>query len=159
MLVADDFLLEASGPCCREALVVFFLLCSSCKVPLSWNKTAGGDTVTWVGFELLLVSSQLGISARRAEWLVRWAREVANSTHIQMSRFEEGLGRIENVAGAWNLSDHFLALCTDHAWVDDTGLHMWILCFGLGIMVWMVLITRGSTTRLVSVGYVLSSEN
>ena len=51
---------------------------------------------------------------------------------------------------------------SDHAWVDDTGLHMWILCFrigGLGIMVRMVLFSRGSTTRLVCVGYVLQSEN
>ena len=29
----------------------------------------------------------------------------------------------------------------------------------LGIMVWMVLFSRGSTTRLVCVGYVLLSEN
>ena len=42
LLVADDFLLEASGPYYREALIVFFLLCSSCNVPLSWNMTAGG---------------------------------------------------------------------------------------------------------------------
>ena len=59
------FLLEASGPCYRAALVVFFLLCSSLNVPLSWNMTAGGDTVTWVGFELLLHSHQLGISLGR----------------------------------------------------------------------------------------------
>ena len=36
------FLLEASGPCYRAALVIFFLLCSSLNVPLSWIKTAGG---------------------------------------------------------------------------------------------------------------------
>ena len=57
MLVADDFQLEASGPCYRAALVVLFLLRSSCNVPLFWSKTAGGDTVTWVGFELLLYHS------------------------------------------------------------------------------------------------------
>ena len=101
-------LLEASGPCYREALVVFFLLCFSCQVPLSWNKTAGGDTVTWVGFELLLHSSQLGISARRAEWLIRWAREVTNSTYIEMIRCVEGLCRIEDVAGALEFGRPFL---------------------------------------------------
>ena len=63
------FLLEASGPCYRAALVVFFLLCSSLNVPLSWNMTAGGDTVTWVGFELLLHSHQLGISLGRTVYV------------------------------------------------------------------------------------------
>ena len=50
---------------------------------------------------------------------------------------------------------------SDHVWVDDTSLHMWILCFrigGLSIMVWMVLFSRGST-RLACVGHVLPSEN
>ena len=44
----------------------------------------------------------------------------------------------------------------DHAWVDDTGLCMWILCFrigGPGVMAWMlVLITRGSTTQACTCG-------
>ena len=95
--VADDFQLEASGPCYSAALVVFFLLCS-CNVPLSWSKTAGGDTVTWVGFKLLLPSYQLVISARRAEWMQRWLRDVASAEYIQMSKFEEGLGRMIYVA-------------------------------------------------------------
>ena len=107
MLVADDFLLKAGGPRYRAALIVFFLLCASCGVPLSWSKTAGGDTITWVGFELLH-SHQLGVSARRAEWLKRWTREVASSVYIQMSRFEEGLGRIVYVAGALEFERPFL---------------------------------------------------
>ena len=110
MLVADDFLLEASGRFYRAVLVIFFLLCSSLNVPRSWNKTAGRDTVTWVGFELLLHSNQLGISERRAEWLTRWARVVTDSTKIQMNRFEEGLGRIVYVAGALEFEPPFLGL-------------------------------------------------
>ena len=50
-------------------------------------------------------------------------------------------------------STHGLDIGSDHAWVNDTSLYVWILCFrigGLGGMVWMViLITRGSTTRFV----------
>ena len=56
-------------------------------------------------------------------------------------------------------STHGLDAGSDHAWVDDTGLHMWILCFrigGLGIMVSMaVLITRGQQHRYVRVDPVL----
>ena len=32
-------------------------LCAMCGVPLSWNKTAGGDTVVWVGLVLLAEQS------------------------------------------------------------------------------------------------------
>ena len=38
LLVADDFHLDASGPEYRTALISFFVLCASCRVPLSWNK-------------------------------------------------------------------------------------------------------------------------
>ena len=69
-------------------------------VPLSWHKTCGGDTLVWVGIELLLRSRCVGISARRAEWFVRWAESVASSLTVHMGSFEEGLGRTMFVAGA-----------------------------------------------------------
>ena len=108
MVVADDFHLEAGGAHYRLALMVFFVLCSTVGVPLSWHKTAGGDTVVLVGFELLHRTRHLGISQRRAEWFVRWARETANADHNHLRRFEEGLGRIMFVAGALQLERPFL---------------------------------------------------
>ena len=53
LLVADDFHLEAGGAGYREALMTFFVLCYTAGVPLSWGKTSGGDTIAWVGFEIL----------------------------------------------------------------------------------------------------------
>ena len=108
MLVADDYHLEAGGPCYRSALMVFFVLCAVSGVPLSWHKTAGGDEVTWVGFELLHRSHSLGISQRRAQWFTRWCREVAASDHV-LNNFEEGLGCIMCVAGALKFERPFLA--------------------------------------------------
>ena len=90
MVVADDYHQEAGGEHYRFALVAFFLICSTCGVPLSWDKTAGGKTIVWVGFELLHSTHHLGISQRRAECFTMWAREVAE----KWPRFEEGLGRI-----------------------------------------------------------------
>ena len=97
MLVADDFRPNASGPSYRAALTVFFLLCTVC-----------GGFLSWVGFELLLHNNQVGISARRAEWPTKWAREVASSTYIQVKKFEEGLGRIVYVEGALEFEQPFL---------------------------------------------------
>ena len=95
MVVADDHHLESGGREYRTALFAFFVLCSTVGVTLSWAKTAGGDTVSWVGFELLHQSRHLGISQRRAEWFVKWAREIGAAETVHMARFEEGLGALE----------------------------------------------------------------
>ena len=50
MLVADEYLLESGGPGCRSGRPLFFALC------ISWHKTCGGDTLVWVGFEILFNS-------------------------------------------------------------------------------------------------------
>ena len=108
MLVADDFHLEAGGRDYRFSLFAFFILCGVSGVPLSWAKTAGGDTVTSVGFELLHHSRQLGISQRRAEWFMGWTSDVSASRTIHMRSFEEGLGRVMYVAGALEYERPFL---------------------------------------------------
>ena len=108
MLVADDFMLECGGPRCRMGLIIFFVLCSTCGVPLSWNKRAGGDSLVWVGFEILLRSYSLGLSQRRAEWFVKWTTQVATAKTIHMAAFEEGLGRIMFVVGALEHERPFL---------------------------------------------------
>ena len=108
MLVADDYQLEAGGKEYRFALTAFFVVCSIVGVPLSWNKTSGGETVTWVGFELLHRTRQLGISQRRADWFRKWTTEVASSSSVHMASFEEGLGRVMYVAGALEYERPFL---------------------------------------------------
>ena len=101
MLVADDYHLETSGAAYRTGLITFFVIRSLLGVPLSWGKTSGGDTLTWVDFELLHKSYRWGISQRRAEWFCRWCEETAKTETINASSsLEEGLGRITYVAGA-----------------------------------------------------------
>ena len=77
---------------------------------MSWNKTSGGETVTWVGFELLHRTRQLGISQRRADWFRRWTTEVARSSSVHMAGFEEGLGRVMYVTRALEYERPFLRL-------------------------------------------------
>ena len=110
MVVADDYHLESGGQEYRTALVAFFVLCSTVGVRLSWAKTAGGDTVSRVDFELLHQSRHIGISQRRAERFVKCAREIAAAETVHMARFEEGLGRIVYVVGALELERPFLGL-------------------------------------------------
>ena len=56
--------------------------------------------MAWVGFELLHCSLQLGISQRRAEWFTRWTLELSQSDFVNMTAFQQGLGRVMYVLGA-----------------------------------------------------------
>ena len=100
LLVADYY--HLGGLKNRAAIICFFVLCSVLGVPLSWRKTAG-DTVSWVGFELLHRSYKIGLSQRRAQRFQRWTRETADACYVHMSAFEEGLGRVMSVAGAFRI--------------------------------------------------------
>ena len=76
------------------------------------QKTAGGDMVTWVGFELLHSSYQLGISQRRAAWFIKWTRTTAEQETEPRAKFEEGLGRAMYVTSALEHERPFMApLC------------------------------------------------
>ena len=77
--------------------------------------------MAWVGFELLHASSELGISQRRVDWFIKWTTEIANSTYINMSWYEEGLGRIMFVPGALEYEKPFLGpLLHESSWRDQT---------------------------------------
>ena len=88
--------------------MLFFVLCSEAGAPLAWPKTAGGDTVSWVRFELLHRAYKVRLSVRRAQWLPRWTTEVAEAGYVHMDAFEEGLGRVMYVAGALEYERPFL---------------------------------------------------
>ena len=63
-------------------------------------ETSGGHIVIWVGVELRHRSYQLGISERRAQWIINWTKKNEASTSVNVSTFEEGIGRVMYVAGA-----------------------------------------------------------
>ena len=109
MLLADDYHVEVGGKHFRPALLVFFLLCEVVGCPLSWNKTNGGTVTNWVGFELLLKEHALGLTERRAAWVVKWARETASAAVVHVRAFEEALGRIVFATSALELLRPFLS--------------------------------------------------
>ena len=96
MLFADDYHVEVGGQHFRPALLVFFLLCEVFGCPLSWNKTNGGTVTNWVGFELLLKEHALGLTERRAAWVVKWGTRDSFSSsgprpRVRRSTGEDGL--------------------------------------------------------------------
>ena len=71
--------LEAGGTNFRPALLVCIHLCEVVSCPLSWSKTSGSTTTRWVGFELLLREHAVGLTERRATWVVK-SRQRSNSS-------------------------------------------------------------------------------
>ena len=63
----------------------------------------------WVGFELLLKEHALGLTERKAAWVVKWARETAATRVIHVRAFEGALGRIVFATSALELLRPFLA--------------------------------------------------
>ena len=81
-----DFHLGDSGTEYGAALISFLVFCSTAGVSLSCGKTAGGDKVTWVKFELFHSTYHLGISERRAAWFIKWTEEVARSHTVKKKK-------------------------------------------------------------------------
>ena len=111
--MADLHKLESSDEAHLESPLVFLLLCATCGVPTSWNKTEGADTEVWVGYEPLHRGRRLGIRKRRAEWFIRCGEEAADSEYVHMTSLEEVVGRTKYFAGALKYEHSFLSLCTN----------------------------------------------
>ena len=47
-------------------------------LPFAWKKFQGGVDLAWVGFELCLKGSKLGLSLARSQWLVKWLSDTAD---------------------------------------------------------------------------------
>ena len=63
----------------------------------------------WVGYEMLLKNSSLGLSASRAQWLEGWYTRLLRDGAVQMQEFQEGLGRAAFVCGALDYDRPFVA--------------------------------------------------
>ena len=109
LLVSDDLNQSSSGPNADPALLTFLLLTSILQFPISWNKVHGGDFSRWVGYEILLASSSVGVPESRAAWASKWCFEMLTSETVLISELEEGLGRLTFVAGILEWERPFLS--------------------------------------------------
>jgi hypothetical protein len=106
MLFADDWDVAARGRRFREIILVFILLLQILGVPLSWHKCAGGFRYNWCGYELCRREWALGISARRADWLLLWFDRVIRDRKILVKELREVLGRLVFAYGAVEWDNH-----------------------------------------------------
>ena len=100
LLFADDWDLTAGGPTYARAILTFIWWLVVVNVPLSWKKSRGGFSYTWVGYEKCVREWTLGISASRAEWAIGWMSRVLTAGEVEIPELRGALGRLVFVYGA-----------------------------------------------------------
>jgi len=109
LLFADDWDTSAGGIHFEASLLGFVWLLRVLHVPLSWRKCKGGKVYGWLGLEVNRREWTLGISERRAAWLLSWYDRVLHSKMILMRELREALGRMTFVYGTLVQDKAFLA--------------------------------------------------
>jgi hypothetical protein len=85
------------------------LVLSVLGVPLSWHKVKAGFILNWIGLEVDVREYRLGISERRAAWLLGSYDKVLSSGVVSMTELRQALGRMVFVYGALSFDKPFLA--------------------------------------------------
>ena len=67
---------------------------SAVGLPFSWKKCQGGTHVDWVGYHLDIAAKKIGISAKRARWIVDWIQRTCDADEVSLKEFASVLGRL-----------------------------------------------------------------
>ena len=116
LLYADD--LESLGRTAmgRQGIPLSYLFLAALGFPFKWPKTRGGFRVEWLGMETNYPHHQLGLSKKRADWLVEWLEDKAVRGRVSAKEFSQGLGRLGFAAIALDWERPFLGPL--HAWAS-----------------------------------------
>ena len=72
LLYSDDGKLTGRTQYPENGLLTLFLTIVIARLPLSWHKVRGGQQAEWIGYWVDVGRFELGVSASRAAWAVRW---------------------------------------------------------------------------------------
>ncbi|CAE8670254.1 unnamed protein product, partial [Polarella glacialis] len=108
-IYADDLRWTASGRNKFWALLLFLYLCVLVGTPFSWAKTKGRIACDYVGYWLDVGRFEIGISEGRAQWMMKWIKQITAGKHVLVRHLREGLGRLGFASGVLEWSKPFLA--------------------------------------------------
>lgn len=94
LLYADDLETMAPGPQGRIAAVVAFVVMAAMGAPFKWKKQRGGLVTEWVGICTNYETYSMGLSDKRAEWVVGWIEGLLKKAQVLPRVFAAGLGRL-----------------------------------------------------------------
>jgi hypothetical protein len=99
LLYSDDGKITGRTAYPERGLLLFLLVMVVLRLPLSWKKLKGGVDIEWIGYALDMRRFQVGVSALRAAWAIRWLTDKAAEGAVRLGELKEGLGRLQFVAG------------------------------------------------------------
>ena len=78
-------------------------------VPLSEEMFGGGQEVAWIGYEINFRTGAVGISEKRAKWLIRWMENCLTTLRIDLFDLIAVLGRLSFAMGPLDFMRPFVA--------------------------------------------------
>lgn len=93
LVFADDDFWAAQGPRAHEALLLALLVMLIYGIPFAYDKFSGGVDVECVGYWIDMVNQGLGLSDRRAAWVVGWLIDTIAEKTMVIARARGVLGR------------------------------------------------------------------
>ena len=91
---ADDLEVMAPNKAGRYGAVLTFAVMAAVGAPFKWKKQRGGLVSDWVGFTTDYKVYALGLSERRAAWVVSWVQGLLEKMEVTDREFAAGLGRL-----------------------------------------------------------------
>eukprot|EP00435_Cladocopium_sp_Y103_P074484 s15_g49.t1 len=108
LLYADDLETMGIGGEGRRCQVILFILLAALGSPFKWKKQRGGLATEWIGLTTDYGTYSLGLSEKRAEWLVAWIHRVCEEKLVGAREFASCLGRLGFAATALPWEKPFL---------------------------------------------------
>ena len=95
LVYVDDLHGSFAGPDKFMNLWTWVLAFELVGTPFAYHKFRGGFASEFVGYQLKYDRNEVGISARRGEWLVNWIKAAEEKRFVVVTRdFAEFLGRL-----------------------------------------------------------------
>jgi hypothetical protein len=102
---ADDVEFIAALPAETSGATKFL---AAVGTPFEWEKLRGGMATDWIGFRTDHVSKELGLYAKRAEWISLWCSKLVSELSVYPSEMASVLGRLGYAAKALHWEKPFL---------------------------------------------------
>ena len=90
LLYADDLEAMGKGFRGRRGIPLSYLFLAALGYPFKWAKTRGGFRVEWLGMETEYTTYKLGLSLKRATWLIEWLHLLARAGKTEAKTFAQG---------------------------------------------------------------------
>ena len=94
LLYADDLELLGVDSVERRSMVLALFYLSILGVPMKLSKFHGGFRAEWIGLYVDYTTYSLGLSEKRAGWLINWIQEVLAKGCVGSRDFAGALGRL-----------------------------------------------------------------